>query len=398
MDNQLNTDLKLDLSHYGRNDTVNVIHDALLGCLQENKLTGMRLAPVRQLAQQVGVARQTMQKVYNRLEGEGMITRMPGKHVWSITGRSHDKHLKCFGIILPASFSEYFRMGTVYGQLHFRMYSGLVDRAVELGYTTTPVFLPPPQSDRATIDRAIAEIKEQCGGLVHLGYRSYDDDLPLEAIARHEEIPQISFSCEFNRFNIGAVTFDPDYTARTVIGYLREYGHRNICLAYARKYIDAKNPINVMITTPDDIRKRFENAGAGQVNLSYMLLPGQNDREAIRRELNTLLAQKNPPTAFWCRNDDAALELVRVLKEMGHRVPQDFSVIGFNNIAETETSDPPLTTFNNPLYEMGRTVANRLAEYIRDGIRPENRVARLQPVLVARGSVAQAQSHYHQIA
>ncbi len=65
-----------------------------------------------------------------------------------------------------------------------------------------------------------------------------------------------------------------------------------------------------------------------------------------------------------------AFGTVRTLRRRGVRVPEDMSVIGFDDIAEASISYPPLTTIRQPLYEMGRLAAEYICRVI-DGIETE---------------------------
>lgn len=69
-----------------------------------------------------------------------------------------------------------------------------------------------------------------------------------------------------------------------------------------------------------------------------------------------MLSLPDRPTAMVTQTDANALAFLRAAKEMGLRVPADFSVIGFNDQEEAARSDPPLTTFSTPRYDQGRTV------------------------------------------
>lgn len=66
------------------------------------------------------------------------------------------------------------------------------------------------------------------------------------------------------------------------------------------------------------------------------------------------------PTAIVCANDIIALNAYRVIKGQGLRIPEDVSVIGFDNIKDGEYASPRLSTFNVPREELGKEVANYL--------------------------------------
>ncbi len=73
-------------------------------------------------------------------------------------------------------------------------------------------------------------------------------------------------------------------------------------------------------------------------------------REAMRR----LLALPSPPTAVFCYNDLTAMGAARAVREAGLHVPDDISLIGFDDIELAAYFHPPLTTVRQPAYELGR--------------------------------------------
>ena len=77
-------------------------------------------------------------------------------------------------------------------------------------------------------------------------------------------------------------------------------------------------------------------------------------REAARVAAKKLLSMENPPTAIFCANDSLAFGVCAAVKEVGLRVPDDVSVVGYDDIAMASTFEPKLTTIHQPIYEMGR--------------------------------------------
>ena len=76
--------------------------------------------------------------------------------------------------------------------------------------------------------------------------------------------------------------------------------------------------------------------------------------EAGANALEQLLAQPVPPTAVFCHSDVMALGALSLAKRRGLKVPDDLSIVGFDNIALSEFCDPPLTTVSQPRFDIGR--------------------------------------------
>ena len=79
-----------------------------------------------------------------------------------------------------------------------------------------------------------------------------------------------------------------------------------------------------------------------------------------------LLQTNRPFSAIFAQNDRMAVGAIRALREAGHRVPDDISVIGFDDIPLASYFDPPLTTFRQPLEESGQQAARLLIETIQN--------------------------------
>jgi LacI family transcriptional regulator len=98
-----------------------------------------------------------------------------------------------------------------------------------------------------------------------------------------------------------------------------------------------------------------------------------------------LLALANPPTAIFAANDLMAFGALEAIKEHGLRVPQDISVIGFDDIPMASQVFPPLTTIRQPLAEMGRAAVRMMLAKLRGVEPPSNRIT-LATELVERAS------------
>lgn len=100
---------------------------------------------------------------------------------------------------------------------------------------------------------------------------------------------------------------------------------------------------------------------------------------------NALLDAVDPPTAVFAANDLSALELMRVAADRGLRVPEDLSVIGFDDVPDAAASTPGLTTVRQALQDMGAAAARLLIGMI-DGTPAEH--IRMPAELIIRGSTA----------
>jgi LacI family transcriptional regulator len=104
----------------------------------------------------------------------------------------------------------------------------------------------------------------------------------------------------------------------------------------------------------------------------------------------SLMREPNPPTAIFCANDLTALGAIEALKQLGLRVPEDVSVLGYDDQEIARHTHPPLSTVVLPNYELGRWAVETLLqeEHNRAAGAPlRRRVVKLDGPLVERGSV-----------
>nr|MDT0660501.1 substrate-binding domain-containing protein [Micromonospora sp. DSM 115978] len=100
-----------------------------------------------------------------------------------------------------------------------------------------------------------------------------------------------------------------------------------------------------------------------------------------------LLATDDPPTAVICGNDLQALGVYEAARRAGRTIPDDLSVVGFDDIVCTRWSGPPMTTVRQPFEEMG-AAATRLVLTLADGEQPGQTRVELPTTLVVRDSTA----------
>lgn len=102
-------------------------------------------------------------------------------------------------------------------------------------------------------------------------------------------------------------------------------------------------------------------------------------------EIGQSLAERRDATAIFCANDHQALGLLRALHQRGVRVPDDVSVVGFDDIPEAEYFTPPLTTVRQDFDEVGRRCVAALLDLL-DGSAEGANLSPVEPTLVIRAS------------
>ncbi|MGH3167215.1 MAG: substrate-binding domain-containing protein, partial [Trebonia sp.] len=100
-----------------------------------------------------------------------------------------------------------------------------------------------------------------------------------------------------------------------------------------------------------------------------------------------LLSLPDPPTAIFAGSDQQAFGVYEAARQRRLRIPQDLSIVGFDDLRVTRWASPPLTTVRQPLAEMGRTAAQMLGDLIEGTPLRTNRIE-LSTELIIRESTA----------
>jgi len=109
--------------------------------------------------------------------------------------------------------------------------------------------------------------------------------------------------------------------------------------------------------------------------------------ELGRTGVRELLSRDEPPTAVICGNDIYALGAYAGARDLGYRVPEDISIVGFDDIALSELVYPPLTTIRQPVAAMAEMVVDLLIHRIEESGEPRDEdFVQVRPQLMVRGS------------
>jgi LacI family transcriptional regulator len=162
--------------------------------------------------------------------------------------------------------------------------------------------------------------------------------------------------------------------------HLIDLGHRRI------GYITAPSDLTLSEYRSTGYRKALEEAGiAADENL---VVRGDFDFKSGYRAARQLLANDKQPTAIFASNDIMAIGAICAAVESGLQVPQDLSVVGYDDIPLASYSNPPLTTIAQPNYDMGVRAASLLLERLHDPGRPSQRIVLDVELRIRRSTTA----------
>lgn len=165
--------------------------------------------------------------------------------------------------------------------------------------------------------------------------------------------------------------------------YLIERGHRRIALVTLIESIDATR------LRGQGIRRAFAEAGIAfdeSLDRRGMIGPVGHERMIAFEVAKELLSAPLPPTAIICGNDQVAMQVYAAAAQRGLSIPDDLSVIGFDDLRLiSETLVPQLTTVALPYFDIGRHAVERLAQRQDTELVPHH-LERLKCPLIERNS------------
>ena len=224
---------------------------------------------------------------------------------------------------------------------------GIHAEAERLGYNLVLSVLDQTQGG---LPRVVAE--QHVAGLLAIGGGDITDAL-LNRLA-DEEIALVAVDNYSLSRHIDSVVTDDQTGAYLATRHLIELGHRRIAM------IMGPEKYKPLVERYLGYRQALDEAG---IPIDESLMQPSISRGMPRkgyREMQQLLACNQRPTAVFAVTDRTALGALDAIYEHGLRVPDDISMIGFDDIAPGAQARPPLSTIHRPNYEMGVAAIRRL--------------------------------------
>lgn len=197
--------------------------------------------------------------------------------------------------------------------------------------------------------------------------------LPTVAVAGHRTLD-----------NVTNIVIDHQKAATLALKHLKELGHKQIAFLKGQpESSDSQVRWDAICDVANELGIAIEQERVVQIT-------GRDSTPELGYPFGKeLLARKVPFTALFAYNDISAIGAMRAFQEAGLRVPEDVSVVGFDDIVSATFCLPNLTTVRQPLNKMGRIAAETLLARIEDREEPQSEIA-VEPELVVRKSTGPA--------
>jgi DNA-binding LacI/PurR family transcriptional regulator len=212
-------------------------------------------------------------------------------------------------------------------------------------------------------------------------------DINLLGDLEKSSVPTAIISCELKTDAISSVIVDNEIGAHLALEHLYSLGHRKIAFIRGPKALADSAP------RWKGIRNFAKQSGLAIDSRLVVDLPESRDPlssfEAGYKLTEDLLKQKRPFTAILAFDDLTAFGAIRALTKAGIRVPEQCSVVGFDDVATCAIYTPPLTTVRQPMESMGATAVSIVVDGINAALEKRETSAthrKVAPELVVRES------------
>ena len=336
---------------------------------------GAQLPSERELEQELGISRLTVSKGLSHLVAEGLLERRRGQGTF-VADRNHQIRTREVGVrfISPMPFSGNYdipRPGVM---------EGLYESLSKHGFQTGVEFFRTADEQVALLARYEGLHR---GGLVIWLEPGTAITAAVKRL-RQRKVPFVLVDAYLDGEEMDFAVTDNLAGGRLMVDSLVGQGHRR--LAYVSRPTDRTSMLDRQTGFVQGLLAHGLSFTSG--HLMTLGHPGDAAAQDLPAAVEAVLALRPRPTAIAFSNDDLALAAMERCREMGLRIPQDLSIVGYDNTDRCTYGEVPLTSVRQDFFGMGRVAGDVLCERLtgKAGSRPIR--VFLKPQLVARASVA----------
>ncbi len=347
---------------------------------------GERIPTELQLAGRFGVTRQTVLKALDVLKHDGMLKSVRGKGTF-VAGPHRRKSSKP----LPGKQLAYI-CSNLQDSLGHRILVGAEQAAGRAGYSLIACNTRNDSGCEAEYLRRSRD--NRVSGIILLPYLQTNRELVRELAG---EIPLICVDNGFQDLDIPVVNTDNFQAMYKAVSYLIELGHTRIgFILNSRDLLDsipsARDRFNGYRQALEDHGLEFSPGWVAELGsaLSHRR-PGDVGLELYGYPaMNRLISAPEPPTAIVLQWDEIAPGAICAIRDAHKRVPEDFSLVGFNDDELCSLMTPQLTSVRQPAEAIGEQAVQQLIKMIGGGAPPQGRI-QLPSQLIKRSSTGKFQ-------
>ncbi|MGG4552804.1 GntR family transcriptional regulator [Paenibacillus humicus] len=348
------------------------LKNELLSWFETGKLQpGQQVPSENEISEQFGISRQTVRQTFGELEKEGWLERIQGKGTFARNPlRREGEQVKTIGII-TTYISDYIFPHIVRGaeaelrSKGYRLLLSSTDNNKEKEMESLQLMTSQPLSG------LIIEPTKSAEGNPNLSYF-----LSLQ----EKGIPYLMINEKYRELECPCLKVDDELGGYLAARHLLEKGHTSIVGFFKRDDLQGVNRLKGFLAA----HREFGISVSPQRVVTYTT----EEKDGVPYTQAVQLLQQDEegrPTAFVCYNDQLAVVLMEAVQQCSLRVPEDVSVVGFDDSSLALASGTKLTTLTHPKTEMGELAARQLIGIIEQGLVVEDTV--FKPEIVERESV-----------
>lgn len=202
------------------------------------------------------------------------------------------------------------------------------------------------------------------------------------ALSKEPSLPTVAIGGHRQLKGVTNIVLDHGLAAALALQHLVDLGHREIAfMRGAKQSVDSETRWNAICCEAKKLGIRM------RPQLILQLKGGDPTPNLGYPFAKQLLAREQPFSALFAYNDISAIGAVAAFQEHGIRVPEDISVVGFDDIQAAGYINPPLTTVRQPMLHMGETAARTLIDRLEGRMKDVPEIM-IEPELIARRSTA----------
>lgn len=331
----------------------------------------MRNVGVREISRLTGFSPATVSNALNNKRGVNK------KTAETIREKARELGYERRGRIDRIRFVQARKTGRVLdeGTFHLGVIEGIERTAstydLQTAYTSIEL------SDHQNAARQASEIiHDSTSAVVLLGTEMEEPDYSL---FKNPSTPLVVVDGWSDRHFFECIVTSNENSAYRAVAHLIEMGHREI------GYIAGNYRIRNFPLRERGYRRAIREAGL-PLNPEFRVEVGTTISTSYEAMRSWLAAKPLLPTAFFVENDIMAFGCMRALTECGYKIPDDVSIVGFDDLTYATICNPPLTTMRVPNHEMGEIAVKRIIEQIREP-RDYTCVTHLSTAFITRQSV-----------
>lgn len=328
------------------------------------------MTTIRDVAKKAGVSVATVSRVMN---GSGPVSAAAARRIHDAAATlRYVPHVGARSLITSKTHTLGVLLPDLYGEFFSELIRGIQQAAQGHGYH---LLFSSAHGGRNEIRVAIRAMRGRVDGLIimspHIDAETLVENFPAS-------MPVALLSCGVKDVKYPVIDIDNAKGAREVVKYLVGLGHRRIAhIVGAPGNVDAAERLRGF---------RAATKAAGLQREECPEIDGNFTEAAGYRAGEQLLRLSPRPTAVFAANDAMALGVMGALRERKLRVPEDISVVGFDDIPVARYVHPTLTSVHVPIAEMGDRAATMMITTLAGNGRVEASLERIPTRLVVRAS------------